>query len=804
MNRLLAFESISTYGLKPWFQNLLRPLVRILARSGVSANQITVFTCVLSGAFSALLINHLQSRMLLLLMPLFLFVRLALNAIDGILARDFDQKSKLGVYLNELGDVVSDAFCYLPFAYLSEFDPLWIGAVIALCFISEFAGMIGPSIGATRRYDGPMGKSDRAFAFGMMAMWLGAGLPLGHTSALLFSRVMVVLVALTIINRVRAGLAEAEDQAPTISDSQSRQPQECFFESHDGIRLFYRYWPALEGSEKQAIVLLHRGHEHSGRVRHIVDELDFPGFAMFAWDARGHGRSALLDGQSPGLGTFVKDLDSFIRHISITYGIPTQNIALVSQSVGSVFAATWIHDYAPQIRCMVLAAPAFKVKLYLPFARTVLKLLHTLLGDFHVNSYVKPWALTHDPERIASYKADRLITRPISVRLLLGLYSASRRIVADAEAIQVPTQLLTSNSDWVVSTRPQFEFFERLGAGAKEKHVFDGFYHDLLGERDRYLVIEKVRAFILKMFASTYQKPLLLEADKEGYTKAEFDGLTEPLAPLSPQWLGFALLKLGIKTGGRLSDGIRLGLKTGFDSGSTLDYVYRNHASGMTPIGKLLDWFFLHAIGWRGVRQRKRNIVQALLRSMEQLRAAGRPVRILDIAAGQGRYIFEALRQHPFKADSVLLRDFSEINVRLGSALVRANGLEDIFRFEQGDAFDRNALAEIRPRPTLAVVSGLYELFPDNSPVRESLAGLRRAIDPGGFLIYTGQPYHPQLQMIARTLSSHRSGPWIMRRRTQAELDQLVQAAGFEKVHQWIDDWGMFSVSIARRIGRHA
>src|SRR5262249_33496808 len=162
--------------------------------------------------------------------------RLVLNAIDGVLARDFDQKSKLGVYLNELGDVVSDALCYLPFAYLSEFDPLWIGAVIVLSVVSEFAGMIGPSVGATRRYDGPMGKSDRAFVFGMLAVWLGAGWSPGHWSALVLSRAMVALVALTIINRVCAALAEAESQAsrpPIISDFQSRQPQECFFESHD-------------------------------------------------------------------------------------------------------------------------------------------------------------------------------------------------------------------------------------------------------------------------------------------------------------------------------------------------------------------------------------------------------------------------------------------------------------------------------------------------------------------------------------------------------------------------------------------
>ena len=100
-------------------------------------------------------------------------------------------------------------------------------------------------------------------------------------------------------------------------------------------------------------------------------------------------------------------------------------------------------------------------------------------------------------------------------------------------------------------------------------------------------------------------------------------------------------------------------------------------------------------------------------------------------------------------------------------------------RFEKGDAFDRKSLAAMRPRPTLGVVSGLYELFPENASVRESLGGLADAIEPGGYLVYTGQPFHPQLEMIARTLSSHRDHqPWVMRRRTQAETDQLVESAG--------------------------
>jgi len=190
-----------------------------------------------------------------------------------------------------------------------------------------------------------------------------------------------------------------------------------------------------------------------------------------------------------------------------------------------------------------------------------------------------------------------------------------------------------------------------------------------------------------------------------------------------------------------------------------------------------------------------------LARAMAALEAAGRPVRIADIAAGHGRYVLEAVEAAAKKPDSILLRDFSEINVAKGEELIRRKGLEAIAHFEKGDAFDRASVAAMSPRPTLGVVSGLYELFPENGPVRESLAGMAAAIEPGGYLIYTGQPWHPQLEMIARTLPSHRGHqPWVMRRRTQAEMDQLVAAAGFRKVEQLADEWGIFTVSLAQRV----
>ncbi|MGH9720214.1 MAG: bifunctional alpha/beta hydrolase/class I SAM-dependent methyltransferase [Bryobacteraceae bacterium] len=582
----------------------------------------------------------------------------------------------------------------------------------------------------------------------------------------------------------------------------TRIPEEHFFAAGDGARLFYRAWQPANGSAQnpRAIVLLHRGHEHSGRLQHVVDELNLPDFAMFAWDARGHGHSRDSLGSDTSLATFVRDLDAFVSHVCREHGVRIEDVAIVAQSVGSVLAATWVHDYAPRIRCMVLASPAFKVKLYVPFARAGLNLLHHVIGDFNVNSYVKARALTHDPERIRSFESDPLIQRPISARVLLGLYSTSGRVVTDARGIRTPVQLLISGSDWVVHHGPQHEFFERLGSTIKEKHVFEGFYHDTLGEKDRGPVIDKVRRFLLARFAESPRHESLLHADRNGHTKEEYDQLCRPLPALSPRRVVFATTRFGLKTGGRLSDGIRLGLKTGFDSGSTLDYVYRCNASGLTPAGTLIDWLYLHSIGWRGIRVRRENLRELIVRSALQLQSEGKPVRILDIAAGHGRYVLETAAQLQPRPERVTLRDYSDINVQEGRALIRQNGLDELAAFGKGDAFDRAQLAAIRPRPTLGIVSGLYELFPDNDTVGASLAGLADAIEPGGYLIYTGQPWHPQLEFIARVLPSHRDHkPWIMRRRTQAELDELVEHAGFTKTSQLIDDWGIFTVSVAQR-----
>lgn len=199
---------MSVYQLKSRFQNLLRPLVVRLAAGGVTANQVTVAAALVSiilGAFLAWSGNAAWFA----LVPVWLFLRMALNAVDGMLAREHGQKSTLGAYLNEIGDVVSDAALYAPFALIAPFTGPWIFAIIFLTTLTEFAGVAGASAGASRRYDGPMGKSDRAVVFGVLGAWIAID---GILPQWVFwlQPLLCLLLVVTTVKRVANGINEAK------------------------------------------------------------------------------------------------------------------------------------------------------------------------------------------------------------------------------------------------------------------------------------------------------------------------------------------------------------------------------------------------------------------------------------------------------------------------------------------------------------------------------------------------------------------------------------------------------------------
>jgi CDP-diacylglycerol--glycerol-3-phosphate 3-phosphatidyltransferase len=203
---------MTIYDLKPAFQNRLRPLVKILAAKGITPNQVTWAALALSILTGLILALLPRLRGVYLVLPVVLFVRLALNAIDGMLAKEYDLKTKLGTFLNELADVVSDAALYLPFALITPALAVLPVLVVILAIISEMAGVVAVMVGSVRRYDGPMGKSDRAFVFGVLALlltlwrlptWLVAS---GYG-------VVMVLLAVTVVNRVQGALEPSPNPA---------------------------------------------------------------------------------------------------------------------------------------------------------------------------------------------------------------------------------------------------------------------------------------------------------------------------------------------------------------------------------------------------------------------------------------------------------------------------------------------------------------------------------------------------------------------------------------------------------------
>ena len=202
----------SIYQLKPAFQNLLRPLVRTLAAIGVTANMVTVAAMLLSVAVGMLLWKYAGERWVLWLLPTALLVRMALNAVDGMLAREHNMQTRLGAFLNELGDVVSDSALYLGFGFVVLSLPFAMSLIVLLVVLaitSEMTGVLAQALGGTRRYDGPMGKSDRAFWISLIAVLLAGEVEAGLWVSIALG-LIALMTALTIVNRVGRAIRETE------------------------------------------------------------------------------------------------------------------------------------------------------------------------------------------------------------------------------------------------------------------------------------------------------------------------------------------------------------------------------------------------------------------------------------------------------------------------------------------------------------------------------------------------------------------------------------------------------------------
>ena len=200
---------ISIYEIKPKFQQLLMPIVDWMKKIGMTPNQVTILALLLSIVTGIILSIFHENKWIYILMPIVMFVRMALNAIDGVMAKKYQMKSHLGLLLNEIGDVISDLFLFIPFVFIAEDYGIGIMLFISLSIISEMAGVTVQVIGSSRRYDGPMGKSDRAFIVGFISFLIFVHLNIIPYLHFVFY-VCSILMLINIYNRITKGLKEVK------------------------------------------------------------------------------------------------------------------------------------------------------------------------------------------------------------------------------------------------------------------------------------------------------------------------------------------------------------------------------------------------------------------------------------------------------------------------------------------------------------------------------------------------------------------------------------------------------------------
>ena len=569
---------------------------------------------------------------------------------------------------------------------------------------------------------------------------------------------------------------------------------ESEFKTFDGVTLFYRYLKP-EIDTKNTLLVLHRGHEHSGRVVDISEKLAENNAWCFSFDLRGHGKSDGDRAWAPSFNTWVKDLNSFAGHIQQQHQIKTRDMFVVANSVGAVMAVSWILNYNPNLKGCILGAPAFSIKLYIPLALPSLKLLSRFSSHQFVTSYVKSKLLTRDKQQAEDYDKDKLITKKIGVNILVTLFETSNNCFKRLKDFETPVLILTAGKDVIVHNHFHEKFYNGISSSVKKHIKLDDFKHAIFHEIEQHKLLEPCQKFIKQIFADeTLNLPAVIPTARE-HTVIEYQQLTQKGS--LPKQLYYTSYRWLLTHIGKYSKGVATGLKYGFDSGVSLDYVYKNTPQGANKLGTLFDKTYLNSIGWRGIRTRKKHLKQTLSNIIDVVKNSGKEPIIFDVASGGARYLFEIQTEKDYPIQ-LYLNDIDPASVSLAKEIAKQSNVINA-SFSNQDIFNTDLSWDFKKPPNIIVISGVFELYENNQHINYTLNHLFDVLEDGGYLIYTGQPWHPQIEMIGRLLNNRQGKRWIMRRRTQKEMDQLVEASGFKKVSSLADDLGIFTVSFAKK-----
>lgn len=273
-----------------------------------------------------------------------------------------------------------------------------------------------------------------------------------------------------------------------------------------------------------------------------------------------------------------------------------------------------------------------------------------------------------------------------------------------------------------------------------------------------------------------------------------FEELQKPLPAYGYKHIYYQSISFFLRTIGILSEGIRIGFKHGFDSGSIMNYIYENNASGDLYIGKIIDRAFLNqktCKAFRSIKKIQQDLIFDYLESRE-----GQETSIVDLASGKADYLYDALLNTSVKVN-VLLRDINQNTLKESKSTAEALGLTENISYELGDALDIESLENISTKPDLVIEVGLYGIIHDDEKIKNHLRAVKEILDPDA-LLFNVQTYNEQIELIARSLVNQEGKPCVWHLRDFEQVIRWAEEAGFKDAKIVMDPYNIYAVVMMR------
>lgn len=484
----------------------------------------------------------------------------------------------------------------------------------------------------------------------------------------------------------------------------SRKKQKGIIDTSEGEKIAYHYFPAQIkdiSSDTFVVVLFYRKNDFCCEISSFLSELNLLGYAFFALDLDQYeSQCDNLDKLSDILYQ-VYLFKKFIVHLGGKYQVRQSNIAIVFHEEWAVIVSVWIIDYAPDIRSVVFYSPCFFFSKWDIYSFILKKISRKKIFM---------------PDKDYTLKDNALFSAAISRRRLTGLLYIGKRFIWSILTYATLTQFIVTPVDLEVRRTAILRFYANIASSIKELYLMLDAASGWMDEIEGHIIINQVRLFLIKHFSQVTIPVLLFNSHIKGVTFDKYEQLSLPEKNILKN-IYWSINRYFLKHIGKFSSGIRLGLEAGFDSGASLDYIYENKLDGSNQFAKMIERYYLNNVGWHCTQQIKKHVEELILLACSMLYQARKQVKLLYIAAGQGRYIINILAKIRQPITHVLMRDFAASNIGYGYQLIEENKLTSIVSFEQGNACALDDLATLPKDRMLIIVSGFYKLFSDNQLV---------------------------------------------------------------------------------------